>query len=251
MSEFQPKPTLEARAADAARHGPFVYRDELAARLALAADEPKTVRTRLRLMGAVAALLEEGGLHDLRVADCGVRAGLAHGTFYRYWPDRSAAARDVLGDFMATVRGRRPVSATGTALYPRIIAANRYYVRVYRANAGLMRCLMQLGNVEPEFARIGQEANLSLAARVVRAWERAEPALDLPRRERTARALACIAMVEGVLRDLYVRPALEPLAAMAEDEVADMLSAAWYRILFGRDPPRAGARTASRRSRPA
>ncbi|WP_019013834.1 TetR/AcrR family transcriptional regulator [Elioraea tepidiphila] len=240
MSEFQPKPSLEARAADDSRHGPFVYRDELGARLALAADEPKTVRTRLRLMGAVAALLEEGGLHDLRVADCAARAGLAHGTFYRYWPDRSAAARDVLGDFMATVRARRPVSAPGTALYPRIVAANRYYVRVYRANAGLMRCLMQLGNVEAEFARIGQEANLALAARVVRAWERADPALDLPPHERIARALACIAMVEGVLRDLYVRPALAPLASMGEDEVADMLSTAWFRILFGRDPPRRG-----------
>lgn len=88
-------------------------------------------------------------------------------------------------------------------------------MRVYRANAGLMRCLMQLGNVEPEFARIGQEANLALAARVVRARECAEPAIAVPRRERTARARACIAMVEGVLRDLYVRPALEPLAAMA------------------------------------
>lgn len=238
MSEISGKPNLRARVADDSRHGPFVYRDELAARLACAAQQPKIVRTRLRLMAAVAALLEEGGLHDLRVADCATRAGLAHGTFYRYWPDRSAATRDVLGDFMATMRARRPVSAPGTALYPRVVAANRYYVRVYRANAGLMRCLMQLGNVEPEFAHIGQEANLVLAERVVRAWERADPALDLPRHERIARALACIAMVEGVLRDLYVRPALAPLAVMGEDEVADMLSAAWFRILFGRDPPR-------------
>ncbi|WP_439577082.1 TetR/AcrR family transcriptional regulator [Elioraea sp.] len=224
--------------AEAAGRGSFVYRDQLAARLAAVAREPKTVRTRLRLMAAIATLLEEGGFHDLRVADCAARAELAHGTFYRYWPDRSAAAQDVLGDFMATVRSRRPVGAAGTGLYPRIVAANRYYVRVYRANAGLMRCLMQLGNVEPAFARIGQEANVALASRVVRAWERADPAaLDLPDHEKTARALACIAMVEGVLRDLYVRPALPPLAAMDEDEVADMLSASWFRILFGHDPP--------------
>lgn len=219
-------------------HGPFVYPAHLHARLAAASGEPKTARTRLRLMAAIAALLEEGGFHELRVADCASRAGLAHGTFYRYWPDRAAAAQDVLADFMATVRARRPVSTPATALYPRILAANRYYVRVYRANAGLMRCLMQLGNAMPEFARIGQEANLMLAARVVRGWVRAEPAARaLPEREKTARALACIAMVEGVLRDLYVRPAREPLASMDVDEVADMLSACWFRILCARDPP--------------
>ncbi|MDO9499151.1 TetR/AcrR family transcriptional regulator [Falsiroseomonas sp.] len=218
--------------------GPFVYREQLDERLAAATAQPKTIRTRLRLMLSVARLLEQGGLHALRVADCAAEAGLAHGTFYRYWPDGSAAAEAVLSDFMTTVRQRRPVSATATPIYDRIRAANRYYVRVYRGNAGLMRCLMQLGNAQPEFARIGQEANLALAARVVRAWERNDPsAAALPEVEKSARALACIAMVEGVLRDLYVRPAIGPLAAMPEDGVADMLSACWFRTLFGRDPP--------------
>jgi AcrR family transcriptional regulator len=239
----------DAAAAEAAPHGPFVYPELLHARLAAPSGAPKTVRTRLRLMAAIAALLEEGGFHELRVADCAARAGLAHGTFYRYWPDREAAAQAVLADFMAGVRARRPISAPGTALYPRILAANRYYVRVYRENAGLMRCLMQLGNVLPGFARIGQEANLALAARVVRGWERADPsAATLSEREKTARALACIAMVEGVLRDLYVRPALEPLASMDEEAVAELLSASWYRILLGRDPPASGARHVSRRA---
>lgn len=236
MSVMPAETEPDALAAPA--HGPFVYHELLRARLAAAEGEPKTARTRLRLMAAIAALLEESGFHDLRVADCAARADLAHGTFYRYWPDREAAAQDVLAGFMATVRARRPPGAPGTAPYPRIVAANHYYVRVYRANAGLMRCLMQLGNVLPAFAHIGQQANLALAARVVRGWERAEPAARLlPAREKIARALACIAMVEGVLRDLYVRPALAPLASMNEDEVAELLSASWFRILLGRDPP--------------
>jgi len=224
----------------AAERGAFRYRDLLAQRLEAAADAPKTARTRLRLMAAVAAVLEQGGVHELRVASCTAHAGVAHGTFYRYWPDGSAAAQDVLSDFMRTVTARRPGAPPGAPAYQRILAANRYYVGVYRLNAGLMRCLMQLGNVRAEFARIGQAANMALAARVVRAWERADPsAAALPAAARTARALACIAMVEGVLRDLYVRPALEPLAAMGEEEVARMLSACWFRILFGRDPPEA------------
>jgi len=219
-------------------HGAFHYPQDLLARLSANAAAPKAQRTRLRLMAAIAALLEDSGFHDLRVADCAARAGLAHGTFYRYWPDRGAAAQDVLSDFMATITARRPPRGGDAPLFDRILAANRYYVAVYRQNAGLMRCLMQLGNSDPAFARIGQAANLALARRVVRAWEREDArAAQLPEQERIARALACIAMVEGVLREFYVRPVPEPLAAMREEEVADLISACWFRTLLGREPP--------------
>ncbi len=227
-----------ARSDEVGARGPFSYREVLAQRLAEAELQPKTARTRLRLMAGVVAVLEEDGVHELRVASCAARAGVAHGTFYNYWPDGSAAAQAVLSDFMATVTARRPGAAAGASAYQRILTANHYYVVVYRRNARLMRCLMQLGNADPEFARIGQAANLALARRVVRGWERAEPgAAARPEAARLARALACIAMVEGVLRELYVRPAPEPLAAMGEEEVAELLSASWYRLLFGREPP--------------
>ncbi len=235
MSDSLPRHE-EAAAAEPPARGPFRYGIDLAFRLAGA--EQKTARTRLRLMIALAGALEEGDLHTLRVADCVARAGLAHGTFYRYWPDAGAAAHAVLADFMATVTARRPQGASHAGLHARIVAANRYYVRVYRLNSGLMRCLMQLGNADPAFARIGQEANVALAARVVRGWEREDPAgtARLGAREKTARALACIAMVEGVLRDRHVRRPLEPLASMSDDTVADLLSDAWYTVLLGHPP---------------
>jgi AcrR family transcriptional regulator len=220
-----------------AARGPFTYREVLADRLAAAEAQPKMARTRLRLMAGVVAVLEQDGVHELRVASCAARAGVAHGTFYNYWPDGSAAVQAVLSDFMGTVTSRRPAALAGASAYERILAANRYYAVVYRLNAQLMRCLMQLGNAEPDFARIGQTANLALARRVVRGWERAAPeAAALPEAARLARALACIAMVEGVLRELYVRPAPAPLAGMTDEDVAQLLSASWHRILFGRDP---------------
>lgn len=233
--------TVEADAAAPAARGPFAYRDELAARTGAPRSSAKTAQTRLRLMLALTAVLEEGNIHTLRVAECVGRAGLAHGTFYRYWTDAGAAAQEVLSDFMATVRTRRPHQPRSAALHERIIAANRYYVRVYRLNAGLMRCLMQLGNIDPAFARIGQAANVSLAERVVSAWEREQPAAAaLPRPLKMARALACIAMVEGVLRDRHVRSPLEPLASMSDDAVADMLSDGWHRLLLGKPLPAQG-----------
>ncbi len=229
-------PAVDATEPD---YGAFSYPAYLDDRLRRSGTSPKPARTRLRLMAAMAGLLEEVGFHAVRVADIAARADLAHGTFYRYWPDRDAAAQEVLTDFMAAIRAHRRAALPNSGFYERLVASNRYYVRVYRMNAGLMRCLMQLGNQDAGFARIGQAANLGLAARVVRAWERAEPdaTATLPAAEKTARALACIAMVEGVLRDLHVRPGLDPLASLTDDAVADLLSACWHRILLGREPP--------------
>ena len=74
MSGTAARKEAEPLAVDAP-HGPFVYPAHLHARLAAALGAPKTARTRLRLMAAIAALLEEGGFHELRVADCASRAG--------------------------------------------------------------------------------------------------------------------------------------------------------------------------------
>ena len=220
--------------------GPFAYVEDLEARLEAAGQEPKTARTKLRLMAAVAWVLESEGVHGLRVASCASRAGVAHGTFYRYWPDGRSAAQEVMADFMGTIRRRRPSLARGLGLYPRIVAANRYYVQVYARNRGLMRCLQQLADAEPAFARIAQEANLSLAGRVATAWIRAQPAAAaMPEAERLTRALACIAMVEGMLRDTLLRAAPAPLAPLSLAELADLISGCWYRMLLGSEPPRA------------
>lgn len=218
------------------RRGPFRHAEVLEERLAAAAAESKPVRTRLLLMARTSELLAERGFHGLRVADCVARAGLAHGTFYRYWPDLVAATRDVLADFLATTRTRRPPSAPEATLYARIRLANHFYAEIYRLNPMLMRCLVDLAHVQPEFARVAQVANLRLAQRVVRAWERADPtaAMLLPEL-RLARALACIAMVDGMLKELFLCNPELPLSTLSAGAVADMLSQAWYRILLGRD----------------
>ena len=217
-------------------NGPFAYGEDLAARLAQAEDAPKPARTRLRLMMAVAGVLAEEGLHGLKVADCARRAGLAHGTFYRYWRDGRSAAQDVITDFLAAIRRRRPATG-GMPFTDRIVAGHRYYAEVYRRNAALIGCLGQLAAADAEFSRIGQAANLALADRVVRSWQRADPtSAALPEAERLARVLACIAMADGLLRDIYLRPPSAPLAAMTTEQVADLLSACWRRVLLGDRP---------------
>jgi len=110
-------------------------------------------------------------------------------------------------------------------------------VQVYSLNRGLMRCLLQLADADPSFARIAQDANLSLARRIVRAWIRVQPdAADIPEFLRLARVLACIAMVEGVLSEILRLPP-EPPMGMHLSEVADLFSCCWHSMLLGHAPP--------------
>lgn len=214
--------------------GPF----ELSAFLATRLQGPglkRTARTRTRLEVAAAELLQEVGYHELKIAEICARADCGHGTFYRYWPDREAVARDVIADFMEAIRVRRPRLPHATPLFERLVRGHLYYVEVFRLNAGLMRCLVQLNIQLPGFAEIGGRANIHLAQRVVAAFEREGlPAVDGDAaRLRRAVALSCVTVVDGMLRNRYIHG---QDVGLNDDEMAVQLSLIWYRTFLARDP---------------
>ena len=199
-------------------------------------DLRKTERTRLLLLSALAARLESGAEPtELRVADITADAGLAHGTFYRYFTDRRAALEILVGEFarhlrqsLSSVRDGPPASRA------RVHAATRAYVRLFRANTGLMRCLMDLGPDGAAFRAHFQSLNRDWNERVAAAIARRRRAKScLP----TAYAIG--GMIDDFLAALYLRrdPAL---AALANNEaaVADLLAGLWCRAAYGAAPPR-------------
>ena len=118
--------------------------------LLLAAEAPalrKSERTRLRLLAAIAARFASGDEPaSLRVSDIVREAGLAHGTFYRYFADRQEALEALIADFARFQHERLAAIRDGAPGSPaRVRAATLEYVRLFRSNAGLMRCLMGLG----------------------------------------------------------------------------------------------------------
>jgi AcrR family transcriptional regulator len=203
----------------------------------------KAERTRLRLLAAAADLLADGGeAAALRVADVAAQAGLAHGTFYRYFAHRQAIVETVVADFarylrdaMTKVRDGRPGSLE------RVRATTLVYLRLFRSNPGLMRCLMGLG-AESEGFRAGFHAlnrdwNGRVAAAI--AQRRADLAGDRPVSPATLLPLAYAlgGMIDEFLAQLYLRrdPALAPLAAN-EEVVADLLADLWCRGAYATAP---------------
>lgn len=200
----------------------------------------KTERTRLRLLAATAARLEAGEEHAaLRVCDIAGAAGVAHGTFYRYFVDRRAVVEALVEDFTLFLRDRLGQVRDGEpGSRPRVRSATLAYVRLFRANTGLMRCLMDLGPESAGFRERFHALNriwngrvaTSIAARrsMMPGASPVAPAAMLP----TAYALG--GMIDEFLNQAYLRrdPALAGLAA-DENAVGDLLTELWCRGAYG------------------
>jgi AcrR family transcriptional regulator len=214
-----------------------------AAALLRAAEAPalrKSERTRLRLLAAIAARLAAGDEPaSLRVSDIAGEAGLAHGTFYRYFTDRHEALEALIADFARFQRERLAAIRDGAPGSPtRVRAATLEYVRLFRSNAGLMRCLMGLGpetaGFRARFHALNRDWNSRVAAAI--AGHRARLTDEPPAAKETLlpTAYALGGMIDEFLTQLYLRrdPALGDLTD-DEDSIADLLAALWCRAAYG------------------
>jgi AcrR family transcriptional regulator len=242
------------RAAEASRSE---ARLSFAQRLFEAADAPdlrKSERTRLRLLATIARQLAAGAEQaDLRVADVAAAAGLAHGTFYRYFPDLRSALETLMRDFAAFLHDQLAGAREGAAgSRERARSATLVYTRLFRINAGLMRCLVGLGRENMAFRKAFQKLNRDWNRRVASAIARRRTAkADIDRADSAAllpRAYALGGMIDEFLTQLYLRqdPALSHLAR-DEETVANLLTELWCLGAYGRLPPEDEVRTDSAR----
>lgn len=209
-----------------------------------AADSPsirKTQRTRLRLLSSIAKQLSDGAEQaDMRVADVVAAASLAHGTFYRYFPDLRSAIEALVGDFaiflyqqLANSRG----GASGSR--ERVRDATLTYIRVFKANAGLMRCLNSLRREDTAFRKAFLELSRGWNTRMASAIARRRGIASVEEFLPTAYALG--GMIDEFLTQLYLRqdPALTHLAN-DEEAVAELLTELWCLGAYGRLPSEGG-----------
>jgi AcrR family transcriptional regulator len=196
----------------------------------------KVERTELRLLASIALELMAGVERtDLKVAEVTRKAGLAHGTFYRYVPDMAAATARLIEDFSVFVHEKIAGARRGEAgSRERVKSATLLYARLFRRNAGLMRCLLGLGSDGLSFAPSYQRLNRDWYGRVAAAIARQRDDGTAPR-DLLPAAYALGGMIDDFLRQVYLRnePALAHLAD-DEEKVAELLTDLWCFGAYGK-----------------
>ncbi|WP_455371959.1 TetR/AcrR family transcriptional regulator [Limibacillus halophilus] len=197
----------------------------------------KRERTRARLKRAGCGLLNRHPLSALKVADICAEAGVAHGTFYLYYSDQRAFLVDLLEGFVDFLQESMRAASRAEAADP-VRAATAAYVRLFIANPGLMKCLVNHLEDFPEARSAFQQLNRQWAERIVKAAESKQAKEDsvatLPREELMRRAYALGGMVDQYLSSLVLQRD-ETLITVSQDmeSVIDCLSGIWRRGMAG------------------
>jgi AcrR family transcriptional regulator len=216
--------------------------DILSARAADSAGKPKRQRTRLALLAATAIELQENGYEALTIDGIVKRAGLARGTFYLYFQNRSEAAAAVRRSFTATLRKFRPRGARSLDPWDAIYQMNRFYVAFYAQNARLLGGNGALFHDRPDLLNNRDAINHRWAEILLRDLSRRGGAswfFEQPEDRALLALRFVILMVDEALRLTFIQPPphIKALARTQED-VTEVLSVLWYRCVYAAEPDR-------------
>lgn len=214
------------------------YADILERRQSSDQSRRKGERTRDRLKLAAVQLLDEVGYRDMRVADICKRAGVSAATFYLYYKNKSQITVETLTEFLETVFGAAQADGPYASAFEAIYRTNLGWIATVRANAGLLRCLMQVGDETPEFATLNQKANYDWYLKVSGSLRRS-PRTDEDTALMVAYSLG--SMIDELCRRLYVAqdPHLVDLVARlaaSDEELAEFTAVLWHRAAYACDP---------------
>ncbi|MDN2567634.1 TetR/AcrR family transcriptional regulator [Aquibium sp. A9E412] len=215
-----------ATAGEAAADEPMDFVALLEDRARAMRERPKRVRTRARLLAAVAREIARNGYDGLTVEGICADAGMARGTFYLYYRHRSDAATAVYRLFWVVMHRQRP-RLPGATLADKIRISNLFYLKTYAQNAPLLAGQAALGRERPDFAlqhdRMNHRWSLVIAANM--------PG-DMPRDIKVLRARALVAMADDLLSNIFTRR-MPSLVHWAEDpeRLGACLSELWTRIV--------------------
>jgi AcrR family transcriptional regulator len=193
---------------------------------------PQAPETRTKLLAAARLAFAELGYTNARVEDVVERAGVGHGTFYAYFPNKRAALAALMRANAATLvdLAAEPWQAGG--LLASIESVLDGLADLYERDADLIGLWTEAAMHDPELGQVLDDVRHQFVARVARNIERAQAAgLARPVHAATA-ATALAAMAEQTMYLRVVRR--EPLdRAVTVRTLADL----WYHALY---LPRAG-----------
>lgn len=215
------------------------YIDYLEERLRDQPPEKKGLRTRERIKLTAAKLLEAKGFHAMRVIDIAEQAGVAEGSFYIYFKDKTEVAVTVLTELLEEFFPIHLTRSRDLSPFESIQFTNRRWIALSRANPGLVRCILLLSDHAPEFAELSRQIDVAwyrrIAANIVRRRK------GLNENAVTLMVQLLGGMMDEVVRNLVIYPdpdfiALAQSLGADDDAVADAASVIWLRILHPNAP---------------
>jgi TetR/AcrR family transcriptional repressor of nem operon len=207
-------------------------------RLQVSPPKQKGLRTRERLRIATAKVMEQKGYHALRVTDVTSEAGVAEGSFYVYFKDKTDAALDVLTELLeGFLFGQVGVNPAASNPFEAIQRSNRRWLALCRANQGLMRGVLQVGDEQSEFARLVQRSNNRWYSHIASSVVKHHPKGAVNPEGALLAAYLLGSMMDEIARKLIVYREDKFLALLTnlnadDDALADAASVLWARALY-------------------
>ena len=198
-----------------------------------AKDLRKRDRTQSQIFSAGCRLLDRQSLVSLKVSAICREAGIAHGTFYIYFPNRQEFVASLLLRFVGYLQRIMHHAAKSGDTDTSRTTTHAYY-KLFEQNAGLMKCLVNHLDEFPNSLEAFQKLNREWATIVVNSTERklarSKKAGSIPRDELFRRAYALGGMVDQYLTALLLHHD-QTLNAVSQDReaVIETLSLIWKR----------------------
>jgi AcrR family transcriptional regulator len=196
-------------------------------------------RARAGLKAAALRVLEREGYHRLRIADVTQEAGVAQGLFYHYFKDLKSLTREVLTDYALASNDPAEVEKDVPKgdWYARIYAHNLVIVRSYARRPGVMRCLLQLGDEDPEFSGLLRENYRNQLMWLVELMPRLFPEVRFRKHQALLVVYSLAGIGEGLLREYFINESKTLRAAgLSVEQFAELLTIMFYRALFLQNP---------------
>lgn len=196
-------------------------------------------RARARLKKAALVVLEREGYHRMRIADVTGEAGVAQGLFYHYFTDLKSLTIEVLTDFARAGSDPEQIEKDVPRgdWYGRIYAHNLVVVRSYARRPGIMRCLLQLADEDPDFSAMLRETYRSQLMWLVDLMPRLFPGVRFRKHQALMVVYSLAGIGEGLLREYFINESGTLRAAeLSVEEFAELLATMFYRALFLENP---------------
>ncbi len=194
-------------------------------------------KTRLKLLAAGARLLDTVGYRDMNVEDVSADAGLAKGTFYIYFKTKDDFLKDLARRFVDFERQTLPQLTPRASRFANSLSFVTWYERSFLRNAGMLRCIIQMGETDDDIRALWHERNGSVVSYALESTlARLEPGYD------EQMLLLTIRTAGGMLdQSLIARTRVGTDTGLPQDQDPEFLcrlhAVMTYRALYGEDPP--------------